>query len=395
MSNPLRPLRVVGGLELRSRARDGTALLVALIAPIMLASLFGLALGGDEPPLSTTIAIVDLDGGEFPASVQREALESEELEGLVAFTTYPDEAAADAAVDAGEVGAAIVFPPGFSDSVGSGQGGTVSVLESADAPLAGVIARSMVDQMSALVEARTLAVRASLAAGVLAEDVQIFVEENGAAGPPLSLAGDPVADGAVDMGVYYGAGMAVLFAYFVAGTSARSLLTERRNGTLLRLRAAPIPVWTVVAGKGVVGFSLALLSMVATWLTSQWLFGTSWGDPAGVLLLFVAHAFTATMIVMLAAGSARTDAQADGLILGVSFVLAFLGGSLVPLYNLPGWLQSVALITPNGRVAAGLTELSTTGAGASAVWGAAAVVALIGVLAGTGAFWRLRRGLTA
>ncbi|MGX7825655.1 ABC transporter permease [Actinokineospora sp. 24-640] len=391
----MRPLLVIGGRELAARLRDGTGVLIALIAPIVLATMFGFALGGDEdPPLKATIGIVDHDGGEFPASVQREALNTEELRGLLTFAQFPDEAAARAALDAETAGAAIVFPAGFSESVGAGRGGEVTVMESNDAPLAGVIARSMVDRISALVEARTLAVRASLRAGVAPEDVKIFVEENGAAGPSLSLASDPVSGGAVDLAVYYGSGMAVMFAFFVVGSSARSLLTERQLGTLGRMRAAPIPLWTVIAGKGGVGFLLAVISMCATWLSSELIFGASWGPPLGVLALILAHVFAATMIVMLVASGAKTDAQADGYTLGVAFVFAFLGGSLVPVYNLPEFLQTVSLATPNGWISAGLTELAG-GSGMGAIALPVAVVAGIGVVAGALAFLRLRKGLFA
>ncbi|MDQ3403402.1 MAG: ABC transporter permease [Actinomycetota bacterium] len=389
-------LLVVGGHELRSRLRDGTAVLIALVAPILLATMFGLALGGDDdPPLQANIGIVDLDHGQFPASVQREALATDELKGVLTFQPFGDESSARAAVDEGTVGAAILFPPGFSASVGAGEGGEVSVLESAESPLAGVVARSMVDRISALVTARTLAVRASLAAGVPADDVQIFVERNGAAGPALSLDSDPVSGGRVDMAVYYGAGMAVMFAFFVVGGSARSLLTERHNGTLSRMRAAPIPLWTAVAGKGAVGFLLALISMCATWLSSVLIFGSTWGSPGGVFLLLLAHAFAATMIVMLVASGARTDAQADGYTLGVAFVFAFLGGSLVPVYNLPDFLQKVALVTPNGWVSSGLSELAGTGAGVGAILTPLAVVFGIGVVAGVFAVLRFRKGLFA
>ncbi len=392
----MRPLLVVARHELWSRLRDGTAPLIALVAPILLATLFGLALGGDDdPPLRATIAIVDLDGGEFPASVQREALATEELRDVLTFEEYADEAAARTAVDSGAAGAAIVFPAGFSQGVGAGEGGEVAVLESAESPLAGVVARGMVDRISALVEARTLAVRAAVAAGVPSSRVKEFVEANGAAGPTPTLVGDPIAGGKVDLAVHYGAGMAVLFAFFVVGGSARSLLTERQNGTLDRMRAAPIPGWTPPVGKAAVGFLLALISMCATWLSSVLIFGASWGDPVGVLMLIVAHAFAATTIIMLVASGARTDAQVDGFTLGVAFVFAFLGGSLVPVYNLPDWLQQVSFVTPNGWVSSGISELAGTGAGPAAVLVPVAVVTGIGLVAGALALLRFRKGMFA
>jgi ABC-2 type transport system permease protein len=389
----IRPLLVIAAHELRTRLRDGTALLIAFVAPVALASMFGLALGGDDPPLRATVGIVDLDGGEFPASVEREALAAEELAGMLTLRSYSAEPDAQRDLDDGEIGAAIVFPAGFSQSVRAGDGGEVRVLRSPESPLAGVIASSMVDRISALVDARTLAVKASLAAGVPADEVQLFVEENGAGGPALSLAGDPVAGGKVDLGVYYGSGMAALFAYFVVGTSARSLLTDRQLGTLSRMQAAPIPAWAIVVGKGLVGFCLALASFCATWLSSVLLFGTTWGDPVGVLAIGTAHVLAATAIVMLVAAGARTDSQADGFTLGIAFVFALLGGSLVPLYNLPGVLQILAMGTPNGWTATGLSRLAGTGDGVSTVVTPVAVLAGIAFVAGALAVLRFRKGL--
>ncbi|AOS61975.1 ABC transporter permease [Actinoalloteichus hymeniacidonis] len=389
----LRALLVVSGHELRTRLRDGTALLIALVAPVALASMFGFALGGDDPPLQATIGIVDLDGGQFPASVQSEALDSEELEGILTLEAFDSEDQARSALDEDAIGAAIVFPPGFSDSVGEGQGGEVDVMTSEAAPLAGVVATSMVDRISALVEARTLAVRASLDAGIPSDEVGEFVEANGADGPALTLSSDPMTGGSIDSAVYYGSGMAVLFAFLVVGTSARSLLTERQNGTLSRIRAAPVPQWTAVAGKGIVGFGLALTSMCVTWGSSVLLFGSSWGDPLAVFALCAAHALAATAITMLIASGAKTDAQADGFNLGIAFVFAVLGGSLVPLYNLPDFLQTLALITPNGWASTGLSELAVSGGGIATVALPLAVIGGIALVTGALAALRFRKGL--
>ena len=49
MASKLGPLAVIVGHELRSRLRDGTALLVAFVAPVVLATLFGVALAGTIP----------------------------------------------------------------------------------------------------------------------------------------------------------------------------------------------------------------------------------------------------------------------------------------------------------------------------------------------------------
>ncbi|MFC5835426.1 ABC transporter permease [Nonomuraea insulae] len=390
----LRPLLVVTAQELRTRIFDGTALLVALVAPVLLATIFGLALGGDDPPLRATVGYVDLDGGEFPASVRGEMAAAEELKGVLTLRDLPTREEARRQVDDGVIGAAIVFLPGFSQSVGAGRGGEVTVLSSPEAPLAGVLAQAVVDRMSALVEARTLAVRASIAAGVPGAEVQAFVERNGANGPALGLSADSLSGGKVDLAVYYGTGMAALFAFFVAGTSVRGLLTERRLGTLDRTLVAPIPPWTPALAKALVGFGLALASMCATWASSVLIFGTTWGDPVAVLALCAAHAAAAATITMLVASRARTESQADGVIMGVSFVVAFFGGSLVPLHNLPEFLQKAALLTPNGWISSGLIELAGSGGGIASVTAPLGVLCAIALVAGGLSAAGLRRGLT-
>jgi ABC-2 type transport system permease protein len=390
-----RAILTVSAHELRTRLRDGTAIVIAVVVPVTLATLFGLALGGDDPPLRATIGIVDLDGGEFPASVRREVMNSDELKGAVTLRDLPGEDRARQALDADEIGAAIVFPAGFSRSVGAGEGGRVSVLTTPEAPLAGVVAGAIVDRISAVVDARTLAVRAALRAGAPGDEVKELVERNGAAGPALTLAEDPLAGGKVDLSVYYGSGMAALFAFFVVGASFRGLLTERKLGTLARIRAGPVPPWAPVAGKGAVGFALGLVSVCVCWVSSTLIFGTTWGDPVAVLAVLTAHVLAAAAITMLVASRVRTDAQADGVIMVVSFVAAFFGGSLVPLYNLPEPLRAVALLTPNGWTSTALTELAGAGAAGSvgAVAGPIAVLCAIALAAGGLAVAGFRKGL--
>lgn len=388
-----RALVTVSALELRTRLRDGTALVIALLVPVTLATLFSLALGGDDPPLRATVGFVDLDGGEFPAGVRREVLASEELKGSVTLRDLPSREEAARALDADEIGSAIVFPAGFSRNVGDGRGGDVAVLTSPRSPLAGVVARAIVDRISALVDARTLAVRAVLLAGVPGDEVKELVERNGAAGPALTLSDDPLSGGKVDLAVYYGSGMAALFAFFVVGASFRGLLTERKLGTLDRMRAGPLAPWVPFAGKAAVGFTLALVSVCVTWAASVLVSGATWGDPLAVFAVLLAHVLAATAITMLVAGRVRTDAQADGVIMVISFVMAFLGGSLVPMHNLPEVLQGVALLTPNGWTSTALTELAGSGAGLAAVAGPIAVLCAIALVAGGLAVIGLKKGM--
>ncbi|MFI6392337.1 ABC transporter permease [Nonomuraea sp. NPDC050540] len=372
----MRPLLTVSALELRTRLRDGTALIIAVIVPVALATLFGLALGGDDPPLRATVGVVDLDRGRLPADVRREIAAAEQFKGVLTLRDLPSEQAARRAVDDGGVGAAIVFGRDFSRTVGAGGAGQVSVLTTPESPLAGVVARSLVERIAVMVESRALT-------------------ERFAAGPaqPLSVVSDPLAGGKVDLSVYYGSGMAALFAFFVVGASFRSLLTERKLGTLNRMRAGPLAPWVPVAGKAIVGFALALFGVCVTWASSTLIFGTTWGDPVAVFAVLCAHVLAAAAITMLVASRVKTDAQADGVIMAVSFVAAFFGGSLVPIPNLPDALQVVALFTPNGWTSQALVGLAGSGDGLASVALPIGVLCAIALTAGGLAAVGLKKGL--
>lgn len=384
-------LLVIAGRELRTRLRDGTAVLIAFVAPIALASLFSLALGTDTAPPEVRIGVVDLDQGRFAASVTDEVLGGEQLRDIVRVTPYPDRDAASAGLRAEDVGALIVFPPGFSDRVGAGDGGEVEVVRAPQGEVAGIVAQSAVDAFGALVQTRTLSVRAAQAAGVAADDLTRYVEANGAAGPALALSGSP-SGALVGAASYYGPAMAVLFVFFVVGTSARSLLTERRLGTLARMQVAPVAPWAVAGGKGLVAVALALCSMGVNWGFSTLVFGASWGDPLSVVALCLAHVLAVSGLTLLVASRASTDGQVDGATMVIAFVCAILGGSLVALHTLPDLLQTVALATPNGWAMNGFTDLAL-GGGLASVALPVAVLTAIALVSGALATLRLRGGL--
>jgi ABC-2 type transport system permease protein len=174
--------------------------------------------------------------------------------------------------------------------------------------------------------------------------------------------------------------MAMLFVFFLLGAAPRSLLAEARDGTLARLRAAPIPVSAIVLGKGLATALLGLLAMLIVWGVTAAVFGQGWGDPAGVVALLVAFVLAALAITTLVSVYARTASQADGYVSIVAFVLAMLGGNFLFLGDLPDVLRMVARWTPNGWAMQGFVTLTADGGGVASVLGPiAAILAFAGV----------------
>jgi ABC-2 type transport system permease protein len=96
----LRTALLVAGKDLRQRLRDRSALVIAFIAPFVLASIIGLAFGGDFA-FRATYAVADADRGPVATGFTDRVLASEGLRDLVTVRRVePGEARA--LVDRGE-----------------------------------------------------------------------------------------------------------------------------------------------------------------------------------------------------------------------------------------------------------------------------------------------------
>jgi len=98
---------------------------------------------------------------------------------------------------------------------------------------------------------------------------------------------------------------------------------------------------------------------------------------------------SAAFAIMLAT-LVKTQRSAGSIAVLTSLVLAPLGGCWWPLFIMPGWMQSLAKITPHGWATTGFNELMLFGADFGAV--VPEMLALVGftVIFGAIALWRFR-----
>ena len=78
----LRTALLVAGKDLRQRLRDRSALVIAFVAPFVLASIIGLAFGGDST-FTATYAVADADRGPVAAGFTDGVLASPGLRDLI------------------------------------------------------------------------------------------------------------------------------------------------------------------------------------------------------------------------------------------------------------------------------------------------------------------------
>jgi ABC-type multidrug transport system permease subunit len=148
----------------------------------------------------------------------------------------------------------------------------------------------------------------------------------------------------------------VMFAFFLVLTVGWIFVSERRQGTLKRLRAAPLTRGQILLGKLIPCFLLSLAQGIFLLVAGRLLFGMRWGpehwslgEQIGWLLPVVFSTSLAAMgMALLVAAVARSEMQVA--IYGALpvLVLALIGGCVLPREMMPAQTQKLSLLTPQG-----------------------------------------------
>ena len=121
----------IAAKDLRLRIRDKSVFIIGLIAPLALAFIFNTVFGGafgDDGTYSPDLGIVESEADQTNSTLERIA---SQLGGT--WQTFADSAAAEAALDDGEIEAVFVVPDTFDSDLASGQIGEIEVLGAIDA----------------------------------------------------------------------------------------------------------------------------------------------------------------------------------------------------------------------------------------------------------------------
>ena len=381
----MRPALVILGKDLRQRLRDRSALMVAIVAPLVLASIFGLifhnAIGGR---VTFKFGLVDADRGPAAQAFTGQALRPLQRSGLITVVREPTLAAGRDAAAAHRVAATVVLPAGLSSAFGHGRPGSIRVLGNVDSAIGAQVAQSIAASFADSADTLRIAAAAQGRGGL---------GGTGAGGGPIpvpiALTDISTSSRQLDAGTFYAAGMAVFFLFFTVQFGVSSILDERRDGTLARMLVAPIRQSTVLIGKLITSLVLGVASMTALALATHFLLSAHWGDPVGVSLLIISGVIAATAIMALVATLARTPEQAQSWQSMVALVMGMLGGTFFPVAQAGGLLAGLSLATPQAWFLRGIEDL-TGGAGAAAVAGP--VLAMLAFALVTGSLALMRAG---
>lgn len=150
---------------------------------------------------------------------------------------------------------------------------------------------------------------------------------------------------------YYAIGMSIMFMFYVAGNAATIAFEEKQNHIFGRILLANMPIPTFFSGIFVSTIIVTFLQINILFGLSALIHGVRWpsiGDyfvVSGILCIMVG-----AFAVLISAISYRINSGGATQVFSNFLIpiIAFLGGSFVPVAQLGGMFESISIFSPGG-----------------------------------------------
>ncbi len=147
---------------------------------------------------------------------------------------------------------------------------------------------------------------------------------------------------------YYIGATAILFLLFSAMQGAAISLDERKSGISDRLLVGPAGAIAMLTGKFLFLTFIGTIQAVIIVAVGHFAFTVSVAGHFTVLALAcVGSAALASAIALLVASLSGSSAQMNTVSTFIVLLFSAIGGSMVPRFMMPDWLQSLGRFTPN------------------------------------------------
>ena len=169
--------------------------------------------------------------------------------------------------------------------------------------------------------------------------------------------------------IYYVGATAILFLLFSAMNGANLSIEERRYGIAGRLMLGPKRALKMIFGKFLFLSCIGFIQVGVIILVANIFFGVPvLGLVIAISLACLSAAMLAASLALLLAACCDSQAQMHTLSTFIVLLVSAIGGSMVPRFMMPDWLQSLSLITPNYWVIEAFYGLLARGQSVPELW---------------------------
>ena len=343
--------------------KDKKALFLSFILPIILISLFAAIYGGVDGKVESKpqkLLVADLDNTTLSTEIIDELKKEPALEiEMVGFKEGKK------SVIDGNRSALMCFYTGFADSINSGKTAPMELFyDEAKSMEIGLMQKALMSTIMSFVgqkggKAHVKSFINQKYGEELPEDIieeinsdidAEFSDGGGTTSFSSDLKTTPLA---IKEGIRWGviqavAGTLVMMLLFNMAGMGSSILQEKEKGTLKRLLFSPISPSAFLYGKMFSALISALIQIVILLLFSYFVFGLDlFHNPLGLFLMIFGTAFACTGFGTLIASLGSSRKQVESISTIVIIIMSAIGGSMIPLFLMPAFLQKLAMSSLN------------------------------------------------
>lgn len=340
---------------------DKRAIILSLLLPIGLITLFALAFGGvgaDDEEEGTPIAVLYADEDQTTAS-KNIITELDAIPGIVCIAT--DTQSAKNQIKSGDQIANIIIHKGYEDALNNGtdipielqydqsRAMEISVLQNLlvskissvkgekDADKG--VDRIMQNMFSNLPAQTQDSIRNNLKSGLNKENEQEQLITM------TSVVGEEESNWGLIQAV---AGTAIMMLLFSVRSIGSGMLEEKENGVLKKLLQSPITPFEILFGKMLTAVIVAIFQLSVMFVFSWLAFGLDiFMNLPALIIMILTTAIACSAFGVLLASIVRSKKQADSLSTIIILFMSAIGGSMIPLYIMPAFMQDAAVISVN------------------------------------------------
>lgn len=343
--------------------RDKKALLTLVFMPILLIGILGAAFGNmmgneEEAPIKEfKIGIVNLDEGPLGKVLEEEVF-MEGLPDLISAEAMGEDELNDQ-LKQQAISVGVILPPNFSDHIILGEESKVRIISIPSASIQSSIVESAVLQFAQGAAVNMAAIKVAgppdsgksvTAFALPAIETFDLVEE-------VAVKQEQKPVGSFQ---YYAAGMGVMFLLMTVITGVSTMIEEKEQDVFNRLLITKLTNTDYLIGKFIGLLFMSSIQFFIIIIGTRYLYGVDWGNSMlGVMVVGLSFVFSVCGLGVLLGTLVKTEKTFNAAGMLGTQIMAAVGGSMVPLYVFPEWMNSVVKILPNALALQTFLDLMT------------------------------------
>ena len=352
--------------DLRLIIHDKRAVILTLLVPIALISLFAFAFGGtgksnDTNPIAIFISDQDSTDVSRDVVAQLDTMSSLDIKKLP-FDEAKDE------VNKGNRVAVLAIYKGFKDSVEAGSTPSAELFYDQSRQIeAGLLQQVLFSKLMGIIGKKTIKKSINkmivennpdlskdeldLITSKINEQMEGFEkDEKNPVNNSMGIKATPIfAKSENNLGLVQAvAGTAIMMLLFTVTGMGSGMLLEKEEGTLKKLLYSPLQPTAILFGKMTATIIVSITQLTVMFLFAWLVFGLDiFIDIPSLILMILSTAFACATFGIFIASIAKTRKQVESYSTLIILIMSAIGGSMVPLFIMPAIMQKIAIVSVN------------------------------------------------